>query len=96
MGVEGTWVESVFVQVTAWYIGLDIKILTTSSKAKNPFIIVTGRIDNLQDSSNCPQLLVGNYSNVHYQSILPLTIAFNLKDNPKTKNVGKKMRILSM
>ena len=96
MGVEGTWVESVFVQVTAWYIGLDIKILTTSSKAKNPFIIVTGSIDNLQESSNCPQLLVGNYSNVHYQSILPLTIAFNLKDNPKTKNVGKKMRILSM
>ena len=34
MGKDGTWVDSVFVQVTAWFLGLDIKILTTSSKPK--------------------------------------------------------------
>ena len=45
MGHDGTWVDSVFVQLTAWYIGLDIKILTTSSKPENPYIIVTGDIN---------------------------------------------------
>ena len=45
MGQDGTWVDSVFVQVTAWYMGLDIKILTTSSKPENPYIIVTGDIN---------------------------------------------------
>ena len=28
---DGTWVDSVFIQITAWLIGLDIQILTTSS-----------------------------------------------------------------
>ena len=41
MGRVGTWIDSVFVQVTAWYIGLDIKILVTTAKAENPFIVVT-------------------------------------------------------
>ena len=86
MGVEGTWIDSVFVQVTAWYIGLDIKILPTSAKAENPFIIVTGSLDNIRDSSNGPQLLVGNFSNVHYQSLLPLAMGSNRKDKPRTKN----------
>ena len=45
MGQDGTWVDSVFVQVTAWYMGLDIKILTTSSKSEHPYIIVTGDIN---------------------------------------------------
>ena len=30
MGETGTWADSTFVQVTAWFIGLDMKILTTS------------------------------------------------------------------
>ena len=36
MGHDGAWVDSLFVQVTAWYMGLDIKVLTTSSKPENP------------------------------------------------------------
>ena len=56
MGLEGTWVDSIFVQVAAWYIGLDIKILVTSAKAENPFILVTGSIDNINESTDGPQL----------------------------------------
>ena len=67
MGRVVTWIDSVFVQVTDWYIGLDIKILVTTA---NPFIILTGSIsiDNINESSDGPQLIFGNYSNVNYQS----------------------------
>ena len=85
MGLEGTWVDSIFVQVAAWYIGLDMKILVTSAKAENPFIIITGSINNINNSSNGPQLLLGSYSNVHYQSLLPLTMDLN---NPQTRHFG--------
>ena len=34
MGQDGNWVDSVFVQVTAWFMGLDILIFTTTSKPK--------------------------------------------------------------
>ena len=69
MGQEGTWIDSVFVQVTSWYIGLDIKILTTSAASKTPFIRLAGSINISTASSHGPPLLIGNYSNVHYQSL---------------------------
>ena len=43
MAKEGTWVDHIFIQMTAWYIALDIQILTTSSKPPNPFIIIKGK-----------------------------------------------------
>ena len=51
MGKDGTWVDSVFIQVTPWYIGLDIQILTPSSKPDNPFIVISGNIDNPLENS---------------------------------------------
>ena len=39
MEMDGTWVDSVFIQITAWMIGLDIQILTTSSNPNKPFIL---------------------------------------------------------
>ena len=71
MGRDGTWVDSVFIQVAAWYIGLDIQILTTSSQPDNPFIVISGNINNPLINSGGPRLLIGNYTNVHYQSLLP-------------------------
>ena len=72
MGKDAVWVDAVFVQLTAWYIGLDIKILTTSSTPENPFIIVSGNISNSSDVKIGPPLILGNYTNVHYQSLLPI------------------------
>ena len=72
MGKEGIWVDSVFVQVTAWYMGLDIKILTTSSTPEHPYITINGDIEGPFAASSGPPLLLGNYTNVHYQS-LPAT-----------------------
>ena len=60
MRQEGTWVDSTFVQLTAWYMGLDILILDTSAKPENPFIKISGNISNTAASSSGPPLLVGN------------------------------------
>ena len=52
-----------FVQVTAWFLGLDIKILTTSATQKTPFIVLYGDINNVDKLSSGPPLLIGNYTN---------------------------------
>ena len=85
MGQEGTWVDSVFVQVTAWYIGIDIQILTTSAKPENPFILLTGNIDNTSISSSGPPILLGNYTNVHYQPLLPLSKYMRIQHQPRKR-----------
>ena len=72
MGETGAWVDSIFVQVTAWYLRLDILILTTSSNIQNPFIRIGGEINNPKKFSLGPPLILGNYTNVHYQSLVPL------------------------
>ena len=71
MEKDGTWVDSIFIQTTAWMIGLDIQILTTSSKPNNPYIFISGNINNPLLKSAGPPMLVGNYTNVHYQSLVP-------------------------
>ena len=68
----GSWVDSVFVQATAWFMGLDIFILTTSATPAKPFIHISGNMNSSSDPSPGPPLVLGNYTNVHYQSLLPV------------------------
>ena len=84
MSQEGIWVEHMFVQVTAWYLGMDIQILTTSAAPKYPFINIHGDINNLDTPASGPTLLIGNYTNVHYQSLLPQIPENNEETNLKT------------
>ena len=92
MRQDGTWVDSTFVQLTAWYMGLDILILDTSAKPENPFIKISGNISNTAASSSGPPLLVGNYTNVHYQSLLPFSpnLSAQLVQQPKCSMVPAK------
>ena len=71
MGKNGTWVDHIFVQMTAWLMNLDIMILTTSSKPENPFIHLIGNTENGPGNTSSPPLILGNYTNVHYQSLIP-------------------------
>ena len=71
MAQDGTWVDHMFVQMIAWYMELDILILTTSSLPENPFIYISGNINKNSKGDKGPPLLLGNYTNVHYQSLLP-------------------------
>ena len=82
MSREGTWVDSHFVQFTAFYIELDIYIITPSSKPGNPFIKIQGNISNMEIPSPGPKLFLGNYTNVHYQSLLPIENIFSLELQP--------------
>ena len=70
MAQDGTWVDHIFIQMVAWYMELDLLILTTSSQPENPFIFISGNIDNILAPDSIPPLLLGNYTNVHYQSLL--------------------------
>ena len=67
MAKEGIWVNHLFVQVTAWYLNLDIQILTTSATPTCPFIYIYGDINKPDEPARGPPVLIGNYTNVHYQ-----------------------------
>ena len=70
MGRNGTWVDHIFIQMTAWFMKLDMMILTTSSRPENPFIHLSGNLRTIPENTSGPPLLLGNYTNVHYQSLL--------------------------
>ena len=73
MAQDGTWVDHIFIQIIAWYMELDILILTTSSKPESPFIFISGNMNNIPAfAPSRPPLLLGNYTNIHYQSLLPI------------------------
>jgi len=70
MAKDGTWVDHMFVQVTAWFMRLDIMIFTTSSLPNSPFILIDGNISNISGNMKGPSILLGNYTNIHYQSLI--------------------------
>ena len=77
MAKEGTWVNHLFVQVTAWYLGLDIQILTTSATQNSPFIFIYGNVNKTEEPAPGPPILIGNYTNIHYQSLVPFICELN-------------------
>ena len=79
---EGCWVDSGFVQMTSWFHGLNILLLTTSTTQKNPFIRITGNVTNELEFSLGSPLLLGNYTNVHYQSLVPLNTTLHHEHQP--------------
>ena len=70
MAQDGTWVDHMFVQMTAWFMRLNILILTTSSLPDSPFIHISGNLTQSEEPQSGPPILIGNYTNVHYQSLL--------------------------
>ena len=68
------WVDYIFIQSTAWFLGHDIIIVTTTSTEDHPFITISGNLMN--ENIPCPgiELTLGSKSQVHYQSLLPIPI----------------------
>ena len=62
------WVDYIFIQSTAWYLKHDIIIVTTSSTVQNPYMTISGNLDDC--NIPCPgiELTVGSKSQVHFQS----------------------------
>ena len=84
---DGTWVDHTFVQMIAWYMELDILILTTSSQPNDPFIFISGNINKMPAFTSGPPLLLGNYTNVHYQSLLPRIMTAEKRQEPKHETI---------
>ena len=89
MGKDGSWVDSTFVQVTSWFMGLDILILTTSSKPDHPFMKIRGSLSGNSEPSAGPPLFLGYYTNVHYQSLLPIYNFTNKKQDSNSEGSFK-------
>ena len=62
---------------------LDIMILTSSSLQKSPFVFISGDMQNNKDSTNGPPILLGNYTNIHYQSLVEDNKALQQNVKPK-------------
>ena len=75
------WVDYIFIQSTAWFLGHDIIIVTTTSTEKDPYITISGNL--LDENIPCPgiALTIGSKSNIHYQSLLPFEIRIKKKPN---------------
>ena len=62
------WVDSFFVQATAFFLNLDIRIIETSGNEIRPFhIIESGR-------PNSRTIAIGYVTGTHYQSLIPKTL----------------------
>ena len=63
------WADGWFIQVTAWYLGLDLWIFDTACQ-EFPYITeIQGNMDNPEDGTPC-ELVLGYLHNAHYQSLL--------------------------
>ena len=66
---DKTEVDYMFIQATSWYLELDMMIIDTSCTEDNPYIIISGNLEN--DTRACKEMItMGSKSNSHYQSIL--------------------------
>ena len=66
------WVDSWFVQATAWYLKLDLWIVDCASREDHPFIRISGNLENPDIPCNGPIITLGTKSSCHYQSLLPI------------------------
>ena len=77
MVADKTWVDFWFIQSTAWYLQLDMWIITTSSTENSPYIEISGNLEEGVIPVNRPILILGTKSNCHYQSLIPVEIVFH-------------------
>ena len=67
------WVDYVFIQSTAWFLNHDIMIITTTSTEQSPYITISGNLANKNVPCGGFPLIIGTMSNIHYQSMLPIS-----------------------
>ena len=64
---EGKWADSFFVQATAAFLKMDLKIVDTACNEDTPFYTIKCE----EDSGPLATLTIGYLTNVHYQSLIP-------------------------
>ena len=71
MNQDKVWVEYKFIQGTAWYLNHDIMLVTTGSTPENPYIYISGNIEDKNKPCSGVPLLIGSLLDSHFQSLLP-------------------------
>ncbi len=74
------WVDYTFIQATAWYLEMNIRIVDTSCSKEKPYIEISGNLEDESMPNNNPIIMIGSKSNSHYQSLLPIENATMKKD----------------
>ncbi len=90
MAQDRTWADHMFIQATAWLIQCDMLIVETSCTQENPYIHISGNIENATIA--CKELMyLGSKSNSHYQSIVEIEEAViePLGNEQTTENVDQ-------
>ena len=83
------WIDYTFIQSTAWFLGHDIIIVTTTGTQDNPYVRISGNMHNEEVPCSGPPLIIGCKSDSHYQSLLPLNgWMCNHKEISQKKNDG--------
>ena len=65
---EVVWADSWFIQSTAWYLNMEIKIIDTAGNDDRPYYFIDADIDDLGFYNET--LCLGLVTNTHYQSLL--------------------------
>ena len=62
------WVDYKFIQGTAWYLNNDIMLVTTGSTPENPYIFISGNIEDKNIPSPGVPMLIGSQLDLHFKS----------------------------
>ena len=80
------WADGWFIQVTAWYLGLDLWIFDTACQ-EFPYITeIQGNMNNPEDGTPC-ELILGYLHNAHYQSLLWEEIKVHVPEDEEFYNI---------
>ena len=87
------WVDSWFVQATAWYLQLDLWIVDCANRDDHPFIRISGNLGNADVPCSGAIITIGTKSSCHYQSLLPIEMLHmsNQQQPESSANQPKKM-----
>ena len=66
---EGKWADVFFVQATAVFLNMDLKIVDTACNEESPFYIIKAK----EASAPLATLSIGLVTNIHYQSLIPVS-----------------------
>ena len=66
------WADNIFVQATAWYLNLDLRIIYAGANTEGQTVTTTdGNFSPVAGGERRPLLYLGYIVNEHYQSLLP-------------------------
>ena len=67
------WADTIFIQATAWYLNLDLRIIYAGADTQGQIVTTTdGNFSPVAGGERRPLLYLGYIVNEHYQSLLPV------------------------